>query len=35
MPSASSPMPVAAPGQEISCRIAMTLVNSADYSEAV
>ena len=35
MPSASSPMPVAAPGQEITCRIAMTLVNSADYSEAV
>lgn len=28
MPSASSPMPVAAPGQEISCRIAMQLIDA-------
>ncbi len=35
MPSASSPMPVAAPGQEISCRIAMTLANPSFFSEPV
>ena len=35
IPSAASPMPVAAPGQEISCRITMTLANPSFFSEAV